>query len=320
MAKTKCWAVLVACVLLACVLPLFGLPLAAAQADEPRVEAIRIPVASTGGSRSLKLEALVVRPNDGIPHPLAILNHGSTSDGAARRGMSAKDLRPQATVFAKRGWVAVVLMRRGYGTSQGDWADGYGSCSKPNYVKAGLEGARDIAAAARYMHGQSYVSKGNWISVGHSAGAFATIALTSYAPAGLAAAIGFAPGRGSSAPNTVCRESRLIEAFAHFGKTSRVPLLWIAAENDHSFGPELVRRLTGAFSREGANLTFVEAAAVGDDGHALFSSPSEIPTWSPVVDRFLAANRLALRDRLIEIALPNVAARPNPTSNNRQAQ
>ena len=73
-------------------------------------------------------------------------------------------------------------MRRGYGSSQGEWAEGYGSCSEPDYAKAGRAGANDIAAVAKYMSGQSYVSKGKWISVGHSAGAFATIALTSDAP------------------------------------------------------------------------------------------------------------------------------------------
>ena len=102
-----------------------------------------------------------------------------------------------------------------------------------------------------------------------------------------------------------------------YGKTSRVPLLWIAAENDHFFGPRLVPLLTDAFSKAGGNLTFVKAAAFGDDGHQLFTTAGGIPIWSPIVDRFLAANNLALRDRLIDIALPNVAAPPGLSSKGR---
>jgi dienelactone hydrolase len=285
------------------------------RADELRWDGLRIPVTVPGGSRSIDLEAMVVRPDDGLPHPLAVLNHGSPRDAADRPTMTPYRMWPQAVAFARRGWVAVVVMRRGYGSSQGEWAEGYGSCSEPDYATAGQAGASDIAAVARYMSGQAYVSKGKWISVGHSAGAFATVALSADPPPDLAAAIAFAPGRGSTSPDAVCGEKQLIAAFAQYGRTSRVPLLWVAAENDHFFGPRLVPLLTGAFSKAGGNVTLVKAAAFGDDGHQLFTTASGIPIWSPIVDRFLVANNLVLRDRLIEVTLPNVTAPPGLNSN-----
>jgi dienelactone hydrolase len=302
----------------ACCLLLLVLPSAGARADELRFEPIRIPVSDPGGSRALELEAIVVRPDDGLAHPLAVLNHGSPRDAANRSTMSPYRLWPQAVAFARRGFVAVVAMRRGYGNSQGEWAEGYGSCSGPDYATAGRAGASDIAAVARYMSGQSYVSKGKWISVGHSAGAFATVALTSDPPRDLAAAIAFAPGRGSTTPDAVCGEKQLVAAFAQYGKTSRVPLLWVAAENDHFFGPRLVPLLTNAFANAGGNLTFVKTAAFGEDGHQLFTTASGISIWSPIVDRFLAANNLVLRDRLIDLTLPNVAAPAGLSSNGRE--
>lgn len=292
----------------ACGLLLLVLPSAAARAEELRFDPIRIPVSEPGGSRALELEAIVVRPDDGLAHPLAVLNHGSPRNAADRSTMSPYRLWPQAVAFARRGWIAVVAMRRGYGNSQGEWAEGYGSCSNPDYATAGRAGAGDIAAVARYISGQSYVSKGKWISVGHSAGAFATVALTSDPPRDLAAAIVFAPGRGSTAPDAVCGEKQLVAAFAQYGKTSRVPLLWIAAENDHFFGPRLVPMLTSAFANAGGNLTFVRTPAFGEDGHQLFTSTTGTSIWSPVVDRFLAANSLALRDRPIDLTPPDVAA------------
>ena len=227
--------------------------------EELRFEAIGIPVSVSSVVRSLELEAMVVRPDDGTAHPLAVLNHGSPRNADDRPTMSPYRMWPEAVAFARRGWVVVVPMRRGYGSSQGEWAEGYGSCSNPDYAAAGRQGASDIAAVARYMSGQSYVSKGKWISVGHSAGAFATLALAADAPNDLAAAIAFAPGRGSTAPDEVCGERQLVAAFAQYGKTSRVPLLWVAADNDHFFGPRLVPLLTGAFSNAGGKLTFVKA-------------------------------------------------------------
>jgi len=292
-------------------------PLAQARAEELRFDTIQIPVSAPGGIRSVELEAMVVRPDDGVAHPIAVLNHGSPRSADDRATMSPYRMWPQAVAFARRGWAVVVPTRRGYGASQGDWAEGYGSCSNPDYAAAGRQGASDIAAVARYMSGQSYVSKGKWISVGHSAGGFATVALAAEAPSDLAAAIAFAPGRGSTAPDEVCGEQQLVAAFAQYGTTSRVPLLWVAADNDHFFGPRLVPLLTGAFSSAGGKLTFVKTAAFGDDGHQLFTAASGMPIWSPIVDRFLAANDLALRDRLIDVTLPNVAAPAGLNSNGR---
>ncbi|MGZ5961420.1 MAG: dienelactone hydrolase family protein, partial [Rhizomicrobium sp.] len=217
------------------------------------------------------------------------------------------------------GWVAVAFLRRGYGESGGSWAENYGSCSHPDYASAGRTGASDIAAVAKFMRAQPYVSKAKWISVGVSAGGLATLALTADAPSDLAAAISFAPGRGSGGPDTVCAVSRLIAAFADYGRTSRIAVLWVSAENDHFFGPKLVSRLTSAFAKAGGNVTYVPTAPFSDDGHKLFSAVDGMPIWSPIVDHFLLANKLALRDGLIDVPLPNVAAPPNLSSRGSEA-
>ena len=311
MKSTKCLGRLATSLLLFLVLPC-----ACGQAEELRFDTLQIPV--NAGSRALELEAIVVRPDDGAAHPLVVVNHGSPRDPADRSTMSPFRMWPQAAAFARRGWTAVAVMRRGYGNSQGEWAEGYGSCSEPDYAAAGRAGTSDIAAVAKYMSSQSYVSKGKWISVGHSAGAFATVALTADPPHDLAAAMAFAPGRGSTAPDAVCGEKQLVSAFAQYGKTSRTPLLWVAAENDHFFGPRLVPLLTGAFSNAGGNVTFVKTAAFGEDGHQLFNTASGVPIWLPIADRFLAANHLTQRDRPIEIVSPNVAAPSGLSGNGRE--
>ena len=302
-------AVIVAAVAAAC-------PAAHAQAEGIKQEPLQIPAVI--GGRTYRLEALVVRPDDGERHPLALINHGSPRDADDRPAMSPNRMWLQAAAFARRGWTAVTFLRRGYGRSQGGWVEDYGSCGSPDYTGAGFAAASDLAAVARYMLDQSYVAKDKWISVGVSAGGFATVALTADPPFGLAAAIVFAPGRGSRNADEVCGEKQLAAAFAAFGKTSRTPLLWVSAPNDHFFGPKVVANLTGAFSKAGGRLTFVAAPPFGDDGHQLFSAAGGMPIWTPIVDRFLAENGLTLRDRLIAIATP-VISPPAPLDDNGRA-
>ncbi len=291
------------------------------RAEGLRQDALKIPAVIAGprGATSVELEAIVVRPDDGRPHPLAILNHGSPRKADQRPKMSPYALWAQAAAFARRGWVAVAFLRRGYGQSGGSWAENWGACSNPDYATAGRAGASDIAAVATFMRAQPYVSNAKWISVGYSAGGFATVALTANPPPDLAAAISFAPGRGSTGPDTVCEEGRLVAAFADYGRTSRIPLLWVSAENDHFFGPKLVSQLTAAFAKAGGNVTYVPTPPFADDGHGLFSAVDGMPIWSPIVDRFLMENRLALRDRLIDVPLPNVAAPSSLSSRGRES-
>jgi dienelactone hydrolase len=306
-------------IFLAAVLPTLA-PASAGEGPGLREETLTIPavLSESGASRTVELEALVLRPDDAASHPLAVINHGSPRAADERSAMSPYAMWPQARAFARRGWVAVAFMRRGYGRSEGGWAETYGSCADPDYARAGFAGASDIAAVARFMAAQPYVSKGGWISVGVSAGAFATLALTANAPRGLAAAISFAPGRGSTSPDSVCGEPRLVEAFARYGATSRTPLLWVTAENDHFFGPRLVDRLAGAFERSGAKMTLVRTAPFGEDGHDLFGAQGA-PIWSPIVDRFLETNGLALRQTLIDAPVPAASPPPSLDAHGREA-
>jgi dienelactone hydrolase len=281
-------------------LAVFVTTIGTGRAEGIRLETFKIlkPSGASPGPMVAMLDAIVLRPDDGQPHPLVLLNHGSPRAADDRPSMSPYGMWAQAAEFARRGWVAVAFLRRGYGTSQGGWAESYGSCANPDYVGAGLAGAGDIAAAAVYMMKQPYVSRGKYVSVGRSAGGFATVALAARSTS-LAAAIVFAPGRGSSGPDKVCNEDRLVDAFAEFGKGARVPLLWVSAENDHFFGPQLVTRMSDAFAKAGGNLTLVRAEAFGDDGHNLFSAKGTA-IWAPIVDRFLKANNLVLREQLLD--------------------
>jgi dienelactone hydrolase len=256
--------------------------------DPLRTIDVRIPLPAAGPRG---LEAVIVEPAAPGRYPLAIVNHGSPRSASDRPKMTARDMLPQLLQFARRGYVAVAVLRRGYGTSGGGWAESYGPCTHADYAAAGRAGAADIRAAIAWLAHRSEVEASKILAVGVSAGGFATDALTADPPPGLVAAISFAGGRGSQGPDNVCEEQALVDAFSAYGARSRVPMLWVYAANDHFFDPPLASKLLAAFKRGGGNVTFVAAPAFGSEGHYLFS-PAGIPVWDPIVQKFLASRGL----------------------------
>jgi dienelactone hydrolase len=266
-------------------------------------QGLRIPAPGAGKKG---LEAIMVRPNEPGPHPLALVNHGAPRAGSDRQKMSPWDMLPQAKEFARRGWTAVVVMRRGYGDSGGDFAEDAHACSRiPDFYRSGMESANDLRAAIEYLSKLPEVDPTRIISIGRSAGGFATVALTAKPPAGLVAAISFAGGRGSPAKDEVCNPADLINAFRDFGKKSRIPMLWVYAKNDHFFSPQIAAEFYRAFTAGGGTVQFVSADSFGADGHGLFS-PAGTPIWAPMVDDFLQKQNLVLRKTLL--------AQPEPSS------
>lgn len=256
---------------------------APARAAEFYTEDLRIPMAEAGPQG---LEAFLVRPAGTKRYPLALLSHGSPRSFDDRATMSAHKYYGIALEYARRGFAALIVMRRGYGTSPGGRVDSVGGCANAAYMPAAAIAVADLRAAIDAMGRRTDVTTSGMIAAGHSAGGLAIVALTAQAPPGLVAAISFAGGRGSRDDDDVCNEGGLVQAFATFGKTSRVPMLWVYATNDLFFGPDLARRLYDGFRGNGGNVKFVAAAPYGDDGHYLYSVVGR-PQWTPYVDAFL---------------------------------
>src|SRR5258708_4958098 len=73
----------------------------AAKAQELTWRELRIPTTDAG---SAGLEGLLVFPNDGVRHPLAIISHGSPREAKDRTEMTSFEFFPAAMEFARRGW------------------------------------------------------------------------------------------------------------------------------------------------------------------------------------------------------------------------
>ena len=126
----------------------FVLALSGANAQSLTREELRIPMAAAGTEG---LEALLVRPSGPGRYPLMLINHGSPRAASVRPDMEATTYTPIANEFARRGFAALIVMRRGYGSSGGGWAESYGGCANANYTKAGKAAAADLTAAIAHL-------------------------------------------------------------------------------------------------------------------------------------------------------------------------
>jgi dienelactone hydrolase len=245
---------------------------------------IRAPVVA--GLEQAYIDVTVFKPQGAGPFPVVVLSHGSPRSAADRRREGRQRLAAQSARFVTMGYAVLVPTRRGYGGSGGSWAEAYGTCRDPDYYAAGLETARDLRAAVDAIRGEPWADTRRIVLAGQSAGGFGSVAAASQEFEGLVAVVNFAGGRGSQGPDDVCGEARLVDAMGRYGRGARVPELWIYSANDRFFGPGLARRMHEAFVRGGGQAEFVEAPAVGLDGHGYFTRGMD--DWAPRVEAFLA--------------------------------
>lgn len=268
-------------------------------------EEIRVPMPDAGPQG---LQALFVRPNAPGRYPLVVFSHGAPRDAAQRRKMSPYGSLPIAMEFVRRGYAVAIVMRRGYGTSGGNYVEGVACDRDGDFTRSGLLAAADIRAAFDFISKRSDVDPNVMIAAGESAGGFSSLGLSSNAPQGLQAVISFAGGRGSTGPHQICQQDKLNLAFANYGRTSRVPTLWIYAENDTFFAPNVARQFFEAFRSTGGIAEFIAHPRHGEDGHNFVYRGIDL--WTAYVDDFLRKHKLPRAERLLEIPVANLPPPP----------
>jgi dienelactone hydrolase len=247
--------------------------------------------------------AYVVRPLGNGPFPLAVMNHGVSLNAHERSFFPLVEFRAAAMWFARRGYLVVAPTGPGYGAGALDapelglfsvFYSKIGACENPNFRDAGMAAAALDKWIIDYMTEQKYAIPGNAIVIGQSAGGWGAIALSSQNLPSVKAIIVFAGGRGGRVggkPNNNCAPDKLVEATGEFGRTARVPTLWIYIENDTYFGPEISRPMHAAYTGAGGSAEYHLMPPFGSDGHFFIDSPDAIPQWSPLVSQFLDKHR-----------------------------
>jgi len=236
------------------------------------------------------LAALIVKPS-GITGrlPIALITHGSPRDSAERPKFRVDWMLPRARDLAHRGWLAVAFLRRGFGESQGPYVEGMGPCLAPDYRQGLATAAEDIEAVRAAIAMRPDADGTRVLGLGHSVGGAAMLAWAATHPEGLIGVVNLAGGTGSRMPNRNCDEDGLVSAFASYGARSRIPTLWLYAENDGYFGPALVRRMHAAYTQGGGVAELDLFGPVGKDGHDLWKLFDGLMLWLPALDRFLRA-------------------------------
>ncbi|WP_442781479.1 alpha/beta hydrolase family protein [Collimonas fungivorans] len=241
--------------------------------------------------RSYTGEVIVTRfkPTGPGPFPIVIINHGRGSD---RTTPGRFRYTQQARFFTERGFAVFVPTRLGYGDTgvEPDPEDS-GGCRDKDYAPMAEAASNEVLAVLAYAKQQPYVNPERVLLVGQSVGGYTATATAAKMPQGLVAAINFAGGSGGDPethPGVPCQGAKLESMYAQFGKTAKVPMLWIYTENDLYFGPQYSQAWYAAFNKAGGQAEFKLLPPFAKNGHMLFVSGLNI--WQPLVAEFLGRN------------------------------
>jgi dienelactone hydrolase len=264
----------------------------------------------------LLMHTIVLRPQGDGPFPLAVINHGSNQNSVLRATFNLSAYHKLAYWFLAHGYAVALPIRPGHGATGGPYFEDQGRCHDVNYRKSGLATANSIQAAVDYLTAQRFIRKSNVLIVGQSAGGWGALALASRNPPAGRAVINFAGGRGGRVddqPGRNCAPDRLVAAAGDFGRTARIPTLWLYSQNDSYFAPALSKRIFAAFRGAGGTGDYYLLPPTGADGHILINSDNAIALWAPIVERFLQSvpnktpmSPIARRLAITPIAPPNI--------------
>lgn len=254
-----------------------------------------LPIPLKDGSK-YTLDAMVVWPDRPGRIPLALLTHGEPYDFSETRAWMPKILLRPAVAFAQRGYAAVMFLRRGFGDSQGPYAESHGPCGARNYLRAAQSSAADVLAMLSTLRADAWVDPERLLLVGQSRGGVAVTASAAQDPSGISGILSFAGGRGSLTTDVLCQPELVFEMWRTFGRSVHVPSLWIFAENDQYFAPAIAREMFDVYRSAGAPAEFVAAPPLGADGHLLLCLVPP-PVWWPLVSAFL--ERIHLPTRIV---------------------
>jgi dienelactone hydrolase len=193
-----------------------------------------------------------------------------------------------------------VVVRRGFGRSGGKQSYVLRGCRNGEYAPILDDQAKDLEAALKAIARRPDADVNEVVALGVSVGGATVLNLAARNPPGLRAVINVSGGIRSTpregGPPATCKPEDLTPVFASFGERTRIPSLWLYAENDSFFPGDYVRQLHETYVVKGGRTDFHMFEPIGEDGHMMFSSHDGMLRWIPALDRFLRANKLSTYD------------------------
>jgi dienelactone hydrolase len=243
-------------------------------------------------ARSYKQSIVVTifRDSGRAKAPFVILSHGRSGSAERRATLGRARYASNSSYFISKGFAVFVPTRVGYGISEGPDVEWSGPCARRDFRAVFEAGAAQVLAVIDYVKAQSYVDPRRGLLVGQSFGGAISVAVASRNVPGIVGAINFAGGSGGdpeASPENPCAESTLRRVLADYGRTSRIPSLWLYSENDRYWGRDNPLAWFEAFRAKGGTADFVQLPAFKSDGHGSFVGNRS--AWSAAVEKFLAS-------------------------------
>lgn len=266
---------------------LLGLALVAVLAGPGEAQAFTGPDTVVVPNGALRLRGLLWRPKLPGRFPAVRFNHGSG------RHPSEQGSRVLGPLFAGRGYVFLLLFRRGHGLSAdegpflGDLLErqlGDSGEDARNRLQVRLletDHLADALAGLAFLRALDEVDPERVAAIGHSFGGSLTLLLAER-DSSLRAVVDFA-GAAESWPRSLQRRARLLTAVSR----SVVPTFFIQAANDYSVAPARALAAEMAHLGKAHRMTiYPPFGQTADEGHAFVYRAA--PTWEADVFAFLS--------------------------------
>ena len=237
------------------------------------------------------------------PFPLVIMNHGVSLNASDRSFFPLVEFRDAAKWFARRGYLVVAPVGTGYGAAAidipergiyGPFFSKVGKCTNPNFRDPGL-----AVATGRSLDHRLHGSREAHRAEGRHRGRPVRRRLGVDRPVEREPTAGEGHHHLCGGPRRAGRrqaEQQLRARQAGRGDRGFRPHLAGADAVDlhrerHVFRPRLSKRMHEAFTAAGGRAEYHLMPPFGDEGHFFIGSPDAIPIWSPLVAKFLDAQK-----------------------------
>ena len=224
------------------------------------------------------------------PRPLLVLNHGRSGTAAQRAQTTVTHYASTARWLTGFGFLVAMPVRVGYGVTGGDDVEDSGVCSRKIYPPVYHASAVQTLAVLEALRKRPDAAQDRAVVMGQSFGGTTAVTIAALAPPGIQGGINFAGGGGGrpdTHPMDPCAQPELQKLFSDYGRTARMPTLWIYSENDSYFGPRLPREWFEGFRKAGGAGELMQVPPQGYDGHLFFSRGAVL--WRPRVREFLVS-------------------------------
>lgn len=256
----------------------------AARKVPPAWEEKMIPVHSQAepvAGKTFQLQTTIYRQSSPGRHPVVIFNHGSTGPGIIPATMVFRAGKEKA-LFHSLGYIEVVPMRKGRGTSEGPNLEEDKNVSPAIQLDSAVE---DLHAVIEYLSQQPDVDASRIILAGVSRGGMLSVAYAGRYPANVSGVINFSGGWFSEGIlESFTKSGFNFQSFRAAGHNAKVPMLWLYADHDSFYSLKFVEGEFADFRSAGGRGELAEVRDLPGDGHMLCLWPEK---WQGKVTDYL---------------------------------